>query len=71
MKIEKGIPVTDQRRGNHRKYPWDEMEVGDSFFVPGKSPNTISSSANYQSKTRGWRFKVASLEGGVRVWRVA
>jgi hypothetical protein len=35
-KIEKSVRIEDQqeRPYTQRKYHWDEMEVGDSFFVP-------------------------------------
>ena len=35
--IEKGIPMPEQKR--HAKYPWDQLEVGDSFFIPNSSSN--------------------------------
>jgi hypothetical protein len=39
IKIEKNvaIPKINVGGGNQRKYPWYEMEVGDSFFVPGEN----------------------------------
>lgn len=34
--VDKGIPVPKDIRENKRnnKYPWKNMEIGDSFFVP-------------------------------------
>ena len=39
FKIEKGIEIQESRtRGEKAKYPFKEMEIGDSFFV-AISPN--------------------------------
>lgn len=34
--IDKNIPIPPSSRGNP-KYPWQLMEINDSFFVPGKN----------------------------------
>lgn len=72
--IEKNIPVPP---GNHSKYPFAKMEVGDSFLVKseGKEPKNLISSirqASYNcTKKSGMKFR-ARIEGeNVRVWRVA
>lgn len=33
-----------------RKYPFEEMEVGDMFFVPGKTKNSLSTRASSVGK---------------------
>ena len=66
--IEKGVPIPVGRRS---KYPWRDMEVGDSFFVRGKTSATLNGArVNAQNGTR-FKFKLKNVEGGVRVWRVA
>lgn len=64
IKIEKGIPMPDFSR---LKYPLDQMEVGDSFFV--LKPTIASSIMSAEART-GFRFKSKYQDGGTRVWRV-
>lgn len=71
-KIEKNIQIPLKRT---RKYPFDEMEVGDSFMIEGYTPKkivSITSSANSFCKTHrnGWKFTVRKIEGDIRIWRV-
>lgn len=66
------IPSRPNHKGAPRKYPLDEMAVGDSFFVP-KSQNALSGSITGAQKRTGFRFTARSVtEGdvqGTRVWR--
>lgn len=39
-----------------RKYPFDDMEVGDMFFVPNKSKNTLATHASTVGKALGRKF---------------
>lgn len=71
FKIEKGIPVPAKGTGRASMYPWDDMEIGDSFFVKGKKSSALSATTKRIAKTRGFKFTVRQLEGGVRVWRIA
>jgi len=66
--IEKGIAIP-----NTCKYPWKEMEVGDSFFVQDeKMRNSISATAIYHTKRGVGKFTVRKEEcGGIRVWRIS
>ena len=72
MNIEKGIPFPDFTGGNIR-YPWNEMDVGDSLFSP--KPNALASAASVWGKRKGWKFSARTVtENGVtgtRVWRIA
>ena len=37
--IDKGVPLPSKKiTGPKALYPWDDLEVGDSFFVPGEDP---------------------------------
>lgn len=67
VRIDKNIPIPRSRG----KYPFREMEVGDSFLCPKGSEKTIYSAAG-QATTRikGRRFIVRKTEDGFRVWRV-
>lgn len=61
VKIEKGIPLANKWKGRNA-YPWDQMEVGDSFFVAGKAKPTYTRADK--------RFTLRTVDGGVRVWRI-
>ena len=52
-------------------YPYDEMEVGDSFTVPVASRAKVLN-ANYRASKRLGRVFIARTEGEtIRVWRTA
>lgn len=82
MKIDKNIPipnVCENRQGanGYSKYPWRDLEVGDSFAVPfltPKSQSRITALAAYQSRARGHKYvtRVTNEAGKkmVRLWRV-
>lgn len=71
FKIEKGIPVPSHR-GAPSKYPWEQMEVGDSFFVPAEdTTKNFGSLARTSGKRMGAKFTSRKLDGGWRVWRIA
>ena len=36
-KVDSGIPIPKDFRQSRFNYPFDEMNVGDSFFVPPRS----------------------------------
>ena len=55
LKIEKGISIPLRK-----KYPFEMMEIGDSFFVEAGSYASIWNTA----KSRGFKK-------GIRVWRVS
>lgn len=67
--IERGVPLPPGA-STGPTYPWDKMAVGDSFFVPGKKQENMSSVASSAAKRRGWKFATRTVPGGVRVWRV-
>lgn len=67
FEIEKGVAIP-RGRG---MYPFRNMEVGDSFFVPGATAKNLSTCACQFSARHGhgWKFSVRTVDGGVRVWR--
>ena len=71
VKIDKGIPVPP--RGNNRstKYPYQQLEIGDSFYVKGKTAAKFSASAYTQARKHGIKLTVRNEKDGVRVWRTA
>ena len=69
IKIEKGIPLPPL--GRPPIFPWQEMEVGDSFLV-SSSHNRIHNIASSTHKRYPLkRFAVRKQpDGTYRVWRV-
>jgi len=73
--VEKTVPLPE-RRNNTKKYPFDQMEIGDSFFVElaqGKKPYTLKQAVNKaNNKFKGAQhYIVREVQGGARVWRDA
>lgn len=82
FKIEKNVPVPVSYTKNNLKYPFDQMEVGDSFFIPFKEgqsneekrkiTNAVSSSCfTYKraKKLNDITFATRMTKEGVRCWR--
>jgi hypothetical protein len=76
MKIEKNVPVPESRaRKGNSKYPFPDMEEGDSFFIIGYSREKMQS---ISSCGRTWFQKnkpdftiISRKEGdGIRFWCV-
>jgi hypothetical protein len=57
--------------GRSWKYPWKELNPGDSFFVPGRTIKAISAMSCNRSKMDGRKYACRTENGGVRVWRIA
>ena len=73
LDIEKGIPLPDK----NTQYPFNAMEVGDSFLVKcavNEMPRVKNSlfsairkfSIKHKSKSK---FASRRVDGGIRVWR--
>lgn len=70
FKIEKNVPMPEYLRMRRSRYPFNEMEIGDSFFA-GESRGKVASAAHTYGKKHGLRFSMRSEGDGFRVWRVA
>ena len=69
--IEKGIPVPKMTgAGRKTKYPFESMQVGDSFFVKDGTVKTLSRSCGTYGKRLERKFASRTVDGGARVWRV-
>lgn len=70
IQLEKGVarPTNYGVGRGHKKYPWEIMEIGDSFFVAGRS-RTLQSQASNAGFRYGRKFTAYRVDGGVRVWR--
>lgn len=69
--IEKDVPVPSPATGSGLKYPFVQMAVGDSFFVPGKTSRVFGGIAGSYAKRLGIKVTMRTMDGGVRVWRTA
>jgi hypothetical protein len=72
FKIDDNIPMPVHMRG-YRKYPFYELVVGQSFFVPGRNATQLSSAARGCKKKFGREFTAESVVennvSGARIWR--
>ena len=64
------IPAERQPRTRRSKYPWAQLEVGQSFFVDGALLRSKSSTASHAGRRSQKKFLVRAADGGVRVWRL-
>ena len=71
--IDKDIPVPE-KKGN--KYPWGDMEPGDSFSVGLAGTSnlrmSLTSSARYwaNKNCQTAKFCTREIDGGIRIWRL-
>lgn len=72
FKIERGV-LMPSRRSTESKYPFLELEIGDSFFVPedANKDNNIRASAHSVGFRNSKKFSVRKVDGGFRVWRTS
>lgn len=76
-KIEKNIPVP-AARSRVTKYPFDKMDVGDSFLIVKQDGEehekirmkAVGAACGY-AKTKGWKFRTRKEGENLRVWRIA
>ena len=59
FKVNKAVPIPTTSRGDvptRRKYPYSDLEIGDMFFIPNKTKNTLSTHTSTVGKVLGRRF---------------
>lgn len=67
------VPPPATARSNGR-WPFNEMEVGQSFFIPetdSAAMNAVNSEASVRGRRLGKKFTVRTVAGGKRCWRIA
>jgi hypothetical protein len=72
--IEKAIPLPPAapRPGRAYKYPFLQMEVGDSFLAGLADAEKLWTAAwRFQQKHPAWQYRTRKSEEGVRIWRTA
>lgn len=76
-RITDKVPIVPSRIRTP-KYPFWDMDVGDSFYVPRKDANKVAvkqscfyaSRLSVQRKGKRWRWRIVDEREGVRVFRV-
>ena len=67
IQIEKGLPIPVSSRG--RKYPYEYLDVSDSFFVTDGNMQQVCNMNYRYGKRFGRKFIARQEAAGVRVWR--
>lgn len=74
LTIQSGVPIPEVDRRSkqpRRKYPLEDMKVGDFVFYPGSNPRSVSSYVSRVSRKLGkftTRRGFASKQDGVWTW---
>lgn len=74
MKIDTSIGKPRSSAGAPRKYPFADMGVGDSIFFHGERIGTSCKpylAAQQIGLRAGMKFSGRTVDGGVRIWRIA
>jgi hypothetical protein len=72
FEIQKDVPTPKHiGSGAKPKYPFPQMEVGDSFFAPGITARGLSNATQWHANKTGKKFTCATEADGARCWRVA
>jgi len=74
MQIEDNIPVPPSK--TEAKYPFKNMTVGQSVFFPDEpdgsaSRPSVAARVYAHREDDGSKFTARSIDGGVRIWRIA
>jgi hypothetical protein len=67
LSSDKGVPIPDYKKGRptgQQKYPFDELEAGDSFLIEGKTPSGIAGCYNAaKRRNKGKKFTARTVDG--------
>lgn len=72
-KIEKNISLVPRHSKNNPLYPFKNMEIGDSFFVPFNEENPKILMKRISACSQHYKpfiFAVRTEKNGVRCWRI-
>lgn len=70
IKIEKNIPLTSNS-GRPKKFPFEKMEAGDSFFVKGKDKEIHLARMSMMRENKACmthKWVSRRVDGGLRIW---
>lgn len=74
FKIEKEVKIPKKiHHGRVSKYPWPDMEVGDSFFAAVRTSSALLSSASQWADKNNLKRKFTVRKEGkhFRIWRIS
>lgn len=69
-KVEKNIPIPNNHPGRKKRYPFDSMEIGDSFETSVIKFNSARSAAWSYGKKSGKVFTSRRFKTIGRIWRI-
>jgi hypothetical protein len=65
FKIVTNVPVPEKASGRETTYPWADIPVGGSFFVPGKNTTSMSTVVSARSKANpGEKYTCRATKDG-------
>lgn len=67
--IEKNVPIPPYSKA--ARFPYERLEVGDSFLVTDVKLTSVCNSNYRIGKRLNRKFTARQEESGVRVWRVS
>jgi hypothetical protein len=70
IKIQKDIPHPKGSGSGIAKYPFGEMQVGDSFSLEGLNAMNVYNSAINYARNHGMKFSKRTVDGVTRIWRI-
>jgi len=72
FKLEKDIPIpAKQTRKRPSIYPFNNMEIGESFLVPlNKLKAARIAVGTYKRRHPDWGYASRTLPEGFRIWRI-
>lgn len=70
FKIDKDVPIISSDTVKLR-WPFGEMEVGDSFLIPEDIKPRVISAASYYGLRHKKKFSIRKTTDGYRCWRIA
>jgi hypothetical protein len=68
------VPYTGNTSGRPSRYPWAQLQVGQSFVIPpNKKSNKGPARGGLAASAKKYNIKIttAEEEGGLRVWRIS
>lgn len=69
FEIEKFVPI-QTGYAKKKKYPFAEMEVGDSILFCESDMKSARSCSHAFGVRHGMKFTTRLVDGGMRIWRV-
>ena len=66
--ISKNVPIPAEKVKHN--YPHEQLQVGESFFVPGGNMNVLCNYNRTRGRKMNRKFVGRKENDGIRVWRV-